>query len=50
MTKNPALRGSESENKSEDEEELTLEEKSRKLRSPMFSFSNTIWHLVMIFW
>jgi uncharacterized protein (DUF305 family) len=38
---NPALRGSESENKSEDEEELTLEEKSRKLRSPMFSFSNT---------
>lgn len=39
--KNPEMRGSEDPEAKDDEEELTIEESSRKLRSPMLSFSNT---------
>ena len=39
--KNPEMRGSEDQDAKDDEEELTIEEASRKLRSPMLSFSNT---------
>ncbi|URQ65045.1 DUF305 domain-containing protein [SAR86 cluster bacterium] len=39
--KNPEMRGSEDPDAKDDEEELTIEESSRKLRSPMLSFSNT---------
>ena len=38
---NPALRGSDSAKSSEEKENMSLEERSVKLRSPMFSFSNT---------
>ena len=39
--KNPALRGSDSAKDPEEKENISLEERSVKLRSPMFSFSNT---------
>jgi uncharacterized protein (DUF305 family) len=38
---NPALRGSDSAKDPEEKENISLEERSVKLRSPMFSFSNT---------
>ena len=39
--KNPEMKGSENTDSKDDDEVLTIEEASRKLRSPMLSFSNT---------
>jgi len=39
--KNPEMKGSEDADSKDDDEVLTIEEASRKLRSPMLSFSNT---------
>ena len=39
--KNPEMKGSEDTDSKDDDEVLTIEEASRKLRSPMLSFSNT---------
>ena len=46
---NPALRGSDSAKDPEEKENISLEERSVKLRSPMFSFQIQIWHLVKTF-